>query len=188
MYVHWNHTIFSGSWSVVSGSVNEFRSRESGFRKVCWNGWQSYHIISLSYDPKPLHMSKTNPSDFPTLCQLSPCDPFFDWSSRGGFGWKKAINWSTTSRFKDDRWAAEMHWFEDLGWNQPVNCEDFTLLFRMLESPGGEAPSGCMLRPWGQCGTNPFTDRKGQVGNGKPIWIQMLRIARFFCVAVFEEV
>ena len=50
-------------------------------------------IISLSYDPKPLHMSKTNPSDFPTLRQLSPCDPFFFvWPSQGGFGWKKAIN------------------------------------------------------------------------------------------------
>ena len=24
-------------------------------------------------------------------------------------------------------------------WNQPVNCEDFTLVFCILESPGGEA-------------------------------------------------
>ena len=87
----------------------------------------------------------THPRDFPNPFFVHQHQPprFFSGRFQGGFRWKKAINWSATSRFRDDRWAAgpSSLWFT---WRFPPS------FFRNLESLGGGSFTKCLASTcWG---------------------------------------
>lgn len=72
-------------------------------------------------------MSKYSSKWFPNPFFVHQRQPprFFSGRFQGGFRWKKAINWSATSRFRDDRWAAgpSSLWFT---WRFPPKGGSFT--------------------------------------------------------------